>query len=104
MTKIKQLDELEFNNKDGVVYVTGALNRNSVPSAWHERSAWAAGTGALCLNLSKISAVDSAGLAMLIQLKAELNKQQRALALQDVNKQLVAFAEVSGVTELLSLS
>ncbi len=93
-----------FRNEAGVVHVVGALNRESVPNAWHERDTWALGSGELIMNLSQVNAVDSAGLAMLIQLKAELQTQQRELTLQNVNKQLVAFAAVSGVTELLSLS
>jgi len=100
----KKPTELSFNSKQGVVHVVGALNRDSVPKAWQERHSWADGTGLLNMDLSQLHAVDSAGLAMLIQLKAGLQKSQRELSLQNVNKQLVAFAAVSGVTELLSLS
>lgn len=96
--------ELTFRAEQNLVHVAGALNRDSVPKAWQERHQWAVGKETLALDLSKVNAVDSAGLAMLIQLKAELQTQQRKLTLHNVNKQLVAFAAVSGVTELLSLS
>ncbi len=100
----KPIAELTFQTEKNEVHVVGALNRDSVAKAWQERHHWAAGSDTLVLDLSKVNAVDSAGLAMLIQLKAELQTEQRELTLQKVNKQLVAFAAVSGVTELLSLS
>lgn len=104
MQRNKPITELTFQAEQNVVHVVGALNRDNVPKAWQERHQWATGKKALCLDLSRVNAVDSAGLAMLIQLKAELQTERRELTLQKVNKQLVAFAAVSGVTELLSLS
>ncbi|WP_157980718.1 STAS domain-containing protein [Aliidiomarina taiwanensis] len=104
MNQTQQNDALSFEHKQGAVFLQGGLNRDTVPQAWHTRRDWATGEGVLTLNLAGVEKVDSAGLAMLIQLKAELGRQNRELALQDVSKQLLAFAEVSGVTALLSLT
>ena len=92
-----------FNVTGDSVEVQGALNRETVPQAWQTRSNWYGSSGNLQLNLAGLKSVDSAGLAMLIQLKAELQEQGRDSALQNTNEQLRAFAEVSGVTDLLSL-
>ena len=93
-----------FNVTGDSVEVQGALNRETVPLAWQTRSNWYGSSGNLRLNLAGLKSVDSAGLAMLIQLKAELQERGRDLSLQNTNEQLRAFAEVSGVTGLLSLS
>ena|SRR5690554_2699433 len=104
MTETKQTDALTFIRKEKAVFLHGGLNRDTVPNAWQTRQDWAAGEGQLSLNLAGVEKVDSAGLAMLIQLKAELARSKRELALHDVSKQLLSFAEVSGVTALLSLT
>lgn len=104
MKNTQQTEALTFQHKQGAVFLQGGLNRDTVPEAWHTRRDWAAGQATLTLNLSGVEKVDSAGLAMLIQLKAELARSKRELALHDVSKQLLAFAEVSGVTALLSLT
>lgn len=96
--------KVSFEVNGHTVAVIGGLNRDTVPVAWQQRQQWAAGTGTLTLDLTQVQAVDSAGLAMLIQLQAELQQQGRALHLHSVNKQLRAIAEVSGVSALLSLS
>ncbi|CUS47422.1 MAG: ABC-type phospholipid uptake system STAS domain protein MlaB [Idiomarinaceae bacterium HL-53] len=94
---------VEFKMANDAVQVRGQLNRNTVPQAWKERRSWSQGEQSLVLDFSAVESVDSAGLAMLIQLKAELMQQKRELVLHAVNPQLEAFAEVSGVTELLEL-
>ncbi|WP_157981307.1 STAS domain-containing protein [Aliidiomarina sanyensis] len=95
---------LSFTCADGHVTVTGALDRDHVGDAWSERRAWLGDSGDLVFDLAGVSKVDSAGLALLIQLQAELAGKNRSLSLQNVNTQLRQFAEVSGVTDLLSLS
>lgn len=98
------MNSLQFDvQADGVV-VRGELDRDHVAQAWRDRQQWLGSEGTLNIDLCAVEKVDSAGLALLIQAKAELHKQNRDLALRNVNTQLRQFAEVSGVTALLSLS
>ncbi|MCC5855823.1 MAG: STAS domain-containing protein [Idiomarina sp.] len=95
---------LTFKNDQGAVLLNGSLNRSTVPAAWADRAAWCSDSELMTLDLAGVDSVDSAGLAMLIQLKAELQQRGQQLTLRNVNKQLIQFAEVSGVTGLLSVS
>lgn len=92
------------NNHSGHVEVVGDLDRDAVPKAWSERAQWVPAEGEVVLDLANVEHVDSAGLALLIRLRSELEAQNRTLSLRHVNKQLQQFAEVSGVQELLSIS
>ncbi|RUO19459.1 STAS domain-containing protein [Aliidiomarina haloalkalitolerans] len=98
------MNSLQFDVQGDAVVVRGELDRDHVGQAWKEREQWLGSTGTLNIDLCAVEKVDSAGLALLIQVKAELQKQNRDLALRNVNTQLRQFAEVSGVTALLSLS
>ncbi|WP_194756249.1 STAS domain-containing protein [Aliidiomarina indica] len=98
------MNALEFTQQDAQVRVAGDLDRNQVGLAWSNRADWMGQEQALVLDLSEVKKVDSAGLAFLIQVQAELASHERELSLQNVNTQLRQFAAVSGVTELLSLS
>lgn len=96
--------QLDFSPQEQGVRLNGYLNRTTVPKAWRERQQWLPQHNPVVLDLGGLESVDSSGLAMLIQLKAELNRTQTELNLLNVNEQLHQFAAVSGVTELLSLS
>ncbi|RUO26647.1 anti-sigma B factor antagonist [Aliidiomarina minuta] len=98
--------DLQFNQgqQAGEVLVSGPLDRNSVAAGWGSRKKWLPSGGQVTLDLAQVEQVDSAGLAMLIRLQAELSQGDRELSLRNVNKQLQQFAAVSGVTQLLSLS
>ncbi|RUO23497.1 anti-sigma B factor antagonist [Aliidiomarina iranensis] len=96
--------DLSFEVQDDGVHVAGKLNRDNVGDAWRSRHDWLGESGELVLDFSSVEQVDSSGIAMLIQLIAELSASERSLSLRNTNNQLRQFAEVSGVTELLSLS
>lgn len=96
--------KLELITNNGKVMVTGPLDRDHVGTAWRSRNDWLGTSGDINIDLAGVEQVDSAGLAFLIQVKAELGEQNRELSLQNIHTQLRQFAEVSGVTELLSLS
>lgn len=100
------MSSLQFKGTEtaGEVQVSGDLNRNSVPQAWSTRGDWVPANSDVVLDLAGVNHVDSAGLALLIRLKSEIEAADKSLSLRNVNKQLQQFAAVSGVTELLSLS
>lgn len=97
-------EQLQFNAQDGEVIVVGDLDRNTVPQAWANRKQWLPAGQDVVLNLEQVTHVDSAGLAMLIRLRSELQTQDKSLALHNLNTQLQQFARVSGVEGLVSLS
>lgn len=96
--------ELSFKRRDNEVAVSGDLDRGSVPKAWADRKHWVPTDTDVVLDLSGVAHADSAGLALLIRLRSELQVKKQTLSLRHVNKQLQQFAEVSGVQELLSIS
>ncbi|MCC5880484.1 MAG: STAS domain-containing protein [Idiomarina sp.] len=96
--------QLQFNAKDGEVVVTGDLDRNTVPQGWADRKRWLPTSKDVVLNLEGVDHVDSAGLAMLIRLRSELEADNQNLVLHNLNTQLQQFARVSGVEGLVSLS
>ncbi|EGN74869.1 Putative NTP binding protein (contains STAS domain) [Idiomarina sp. A28L] len=98
------MSDLSFKVDKDCVRVAGKLNRDNVGAAWRARGDWVGSSGDLTLDCSDVQQVDSSGIAMFIQLIAELAESNRSLSLQNTNTQLRQFAEVSGVTELLSLS
>ena len=96
--------QLQFNAQDGEVVVVGDLDRNTVPQAWAHRKQWLPTGKDIVLNLEGVAHVDSAGLAMIIRLRSELEARQQSLALRNLNTQLQQFARLSGVEGLVSLS
>lgn len=97
--------QLSFTRGDsGQVVVSGDLDRNSVPAAWSGRQQWLPQSGHVTVDLAGVNHVDSAGLALLIRIKSQLDAGGQSLFLHNVNQQLQQFARVSGVEELLSLS
>lgn len=96
--------QLQFNALDGEVVVVGDLDRNTVPQAWADRKQWLPTGKDIVLNLEGVAHVDSAGLAMVIRLRSELEARQQSLALRNLNTQLQQFARLSGVEGLVSLS
>ena len=89
---------------DGRVVMDGQLTRNTVPEIWANRRAWlAAGQDALTVDLEGVEKVDSAGVAMLLQVKRALRSSQRDLMIINANQQFEAMLKVSGVDALLTL-
>ncbi|HEX4377214.1 MAG TPA: STAS domain-containing protein [Steroidobacteraceae bacterium] len=87
----------------GVYRVEGPLTFASVPSlqangARLVRSA----TGALTFDLHSVSAIDSAGLALLIDWLAEAKALSRSLKYDQLPETLVALARLSDVEELIA--
>lgn len=99
-----QQESLSFRSEQGHVTVTGALDREHAGDAWAQRRSWLGDSGDVTVDLAGVSKVDSAGLALLIQLRGELARENRGFLLRNVNQQLRQFAVLSGVTELFALS
>lgn len=99
------MDQCELQCCDnGRVVLDGQLTRNTVPAIWANRGTWLAGDqDALTVDLEGVEKVDSAGVAMLLQVKRALRSSQRDLMIINANQQFEAMLKVSGVDALLTL-
>ncbi|PTC01364.1 hypothetical protein C9975_02440 [Thalassospira xiamenensis] len=89
---------------DGRVAFEGALTRETVPELWQQHDQWLQAEETLIIDLGAVEHVDSAGVALLIEAKVSLEKQQKQVQFENVSKQCRDIASVSGVAALLSLS
>ena len=97
---------LSYSQQGERLVLQGELSRNTIPAMWQKRQQWLqAGLNNATLNidLAGVERVDSAGVAMLLRLKGELQQQQCELCIVAANPQLRAIAEVSGASEILQL-
>ncbi|CUA86922.1 STAS domain-containing protein [Pseudidiomarina woesei] len=99
------MDQCELQCYDGGrVALSGQLTRNTVPNIWANRRNWLAGEHeALTVDLDAVEKVDSAGIAMLLQIKRALRDTHRELLIVNANQQFKAMLKVSGVDTLLTL-
>lgn len=97
---------LDYSQQGDRLVLQGELSRSTIPAMWQQRQQWlqtAISDAKLNIDLAGVERVDSAGVAMLLRLKGELQQRQCELAIVAANPQLRAIAEVSGATEILQL-
>lgn len=95
--------QLNWHCDNGTLSFTGELTRATVASAWHRRNQWRAEGDSLVVNLAAVEHVDSAGVAMLLQLKKYLLQHQCELVLAQPSQQFKAIVDVSGAATLLDV-
>ncbi|MDN4502025.1 STAS domain-containing protein [Alteromonadaceae bacterium BrNp21-10] len=82
----------------------GALTRNTVVGAWpNRRIQWAALDADVIFDLAQVTAIDTAGLAWLIQLTSECQQAEKQLTVRHVPTSLLKLAKISDVEGLLPL-
>ncbi|MBY6063908.1 STAS domain-containing protein [Pseudidiomarina sediminum] len=91
----------QFDN-DALAF-TGELTRATVAGAWRERAQWLGEQNPLVVSLANVERVDSAGVAMLLQLKKYLLQQQCELVIHQPSQQFKAIVDVSGAATLLDV-
>ncbi len=90
--------------RDGTLVVTGALTFSTVDAAVYERSRALVGDAHVqVVDLSGVSAADSAGLALLIEWQSVARASGRSLALRSVPVGLRAIADISDVEQLIGM-
>lgn len=96
----------QINANDDVpcLVLRGELTRATIMHVWRERTQWLRSQSSLQIDLEKVTKVDSAGIAFLLETLTFLNQHQQELRLCNVGQQVRDIAAVSGVTGLLSLS
>ena len=89
-------------DEDGQVQLTGSLTFSTVPALF---DAWA-GSDAVSdkIDLQKVNAVDSAGLAFLLEWSAKLRAQGKQLAVVNAPEGLKDLADLCDAGEWLTIS
>ncbi len=97
---------LSYSQQGERLVLQGELTRNTIPGLWQQRQQWlplALHDATVSIDLAAVEHADSAGVAMLLRLKGELQQRHCELAIVALNPQLRAIAEVSGASEILQL-
>src|SRR5690554_1454285 len=91
---------------NGCVELRGILTRATVPNLWRERKVWLddKASDVLVFDMQHVDKVDSAGVAMLLQVKRELRSRGRDIRIMSANNQFKAMVQVSGVGTLLTMT
>lgn len=94
------LPTLTKQGDQGEYCLSGALDRDTVPTFWHGRAKWMPSETRVTINLSALSRVDSAGMAMLLHLQQALKKNEQILTFQNIPAKLSVLLELSNVADL----
>lgn len=85
---------------EGCYAISGELTFSTVPDLWRSRLDAVDG-GSVRLDLAGITRVDSAGIALLIELIRAVRKRGGEVSLEHAPPQLMAIATVSGLDAVL---
>ena len=102
------MSSLHINGPEGGVFAfSGELNRDTLMDAWHGQEKKLRGLtkqhSSLTVDLTHVSAVDTAGLAFLVNLIGVTKKYQLDLKISHPPESLLKLAKISDVTSLLPL-
>ncbi|MGY0617167.1 STAS domain-containing protein [Vibrio sp. FJH11] len=91
----------QWNLTANVLKLSGALDRDTVPSLWTYAQQWQPAQTELECSLKDVERVDSAGVAMLIHLLEHAKKQNCHIMLSFVPAQLRTLFQLSNVESLV---
>jgi phospholipid transport system transporter-binding protein len=91
----------EIIEQNGCLAVAGNLNFQTVTKLWHMSQPLLTVVPVLTFDLAKVTAVNSAGLALLLQWQRYALTHKKAIAFVNMPPQLVSIAKVAGIAELL---
>lgn len=91
--------------QDGSIELIGALDAMTVPNAWKslEAKLQQSVSDTITLNLEKLSSIDTAGLACLVNCSVNCQKQGKTLQLLNVPGNINKLAKISDVEGILAL-
>lgn len=94
--------QISFSDDQQTLELAGALTRETIPAIWSQWLSDVNGKAISRVDVSKVDAVDTAGVALLL----EVVKAQNVTSIECVgaSQQLQQIAAVSGVEGVLSLS
>ena len=96
------MSDITFAIEQQVLTISGSLTRHTIPSIWTTWRQAISGDKGTKIDLSDVSNVDTAGVALLLDLVKEQGLSD--ISCVGANQQLQQIAAVSGVEGVLSLS
>jgi phospholipid transport system transporter-binding protein len=96
------MSDITFAIKQQVLTISGSLTRQTIPSIWTTWRQAISADKVTKIDLSDVSNVDTAGVALLLDLVKEQGLSD--ISCVGANQQLQQIAAVSGVEGVLSLS
>ncbi len=100
--KVMAQSHAQWQLQQDTLTLTGALDRDSVPSLWAFAQQWKPSQKELECSLEEIERVDSAGMVMLIHLLEHAKKQNCHIMLSFVPAQLRTLFQLSNVESLVA--
>ena len=88
---------------NGVARLSGELTFESVPALFRDQAPHFGGGGVSTLDLSGLDAVDSAGLALLLEWQARRGEGKKRLAIVNAPKSLLSLARLCEADEVLDI-
>jgi phospholipid transport system transporter-binding protein len=90
--------------QDGVIHISGALDRHTARQAYEKANVYFNGVDALTIDLKEVSFTDSAGLAVLLAWIRRSKAQAVRLTFVNLPEKMKDLSRVSGLDHLLLLS
>lgn len=90
-------------NDEGIVSVSGTLGFGLVADLLVSSKRFFVSQGDLVFNLSGVEKADSAGLALLVEWMVMAERSGQAICFQEMPKQMLDIARVSGLDEILPI-
>ena len=88
-------------NQENRLMISGDLNFSSVPHVWQKSLPLLASQSTFDFDLSAVTSVSSAGLALLIEWLKYARKQHKTCRFFHVPQQLLSIAEAAGIANLI---
>lgn len=95
------MSQLTIESKGEKLMVSGKLTRDHVTRDFEKRSYQLINTESSVINLSKVSQIDTAGLAWLLAMLEHANQQNIHLYFTEIPAKLANLAKLSGVAGFL---
>ncbi|MDX7988583.1 lipid asymmetry maintenance protein MlaB [Xenorhabdus sp. 12] len=92
-------DIVSWEKTGSTLFLQGTLDRDSLLPLWQQKSSVL--EDIVNIDVSQLSRVDSAGLALLVRLKGEFQQSGKALTFSNVGERLNTLIALYGVQSLL---
>jgi len=92
-------DQLTINKEGSTLYLAGELDSDTVLPLWQQRNSVV--SGMRVFNLSGLTRVDTAGIALLIHLLALAKQQTKEAHLEGVSEKIASLIQLYNLPETL---
>lgn len=90
-------------NDEGMIGVSGTLRFGLVTDLLKSSQQFFVGQDDLVFNLGRVEKTDSAGLALLVEWMVMAEESGQTISFQEIPKQMLDIARVSGIDEILPI-